>query len=275
MKVYITGHKGFVGSELVKRGFLPLICDVTNPLEIEKAIKYSKPDLVVHLASKSNIDWCQNEGNQNEVINVNVKGTRLLFRALTDARIPGVLISSDHIWRGGLFENHTENAKHTERNLPVNFYGLSRMSAEAVSRLFNMNIIRTSYLFNAERLQEQLLNMEVRNPVHYPVFIRRSFMHLGDFCDHLEKYCTNFYKTPMPKTLHLSGSERVSWFTFMQETAKQYRWKGVVKPRFREVESGAPRPWFGGLSTKLAQSLGFAPLSYVDGIKRMRGPSEH
>lgn len=269
MKVFITGYKGYVGSELVKRGFAPLVCDITNPLEIEKAIKYSKPSLVVHLASKSGVDWCENKRNHGEAFNVNVKGTYLLFRGLADARIPGVFISSDHVWGGGLFENHAEHARRTARTLPVNNYGLYKVAAE--TELNGGKIVRTSYLFDSKRLREHLYDMEIGNPKSYPVFIRRSFMYLGDFCDQLERYCQNFYR--MPKVLHLSGSEVVSWYGFMKETARQYGWKGVVKPRFFDNKSGAPRPWFGGLNTKLSRSYGFPAIPYADGILRMRSES--
>ena len=265
MRVFVTGHKGYIGSELIKRGFHALECDVTNPLEIERAIKYAKPQLVLHLAGKSGVNWCQKKENQEQVIRTNVRGTYNIFESLRQFRIPGVLLSTDQIWRGRIFESHRENSKNTP---PVNFYAMSKVAAESVARSFNVNIVRTSYLFNSIRLEDHLYNTEIGNPVHYPVFIRRSFMHLGDFCDALERYCGNFYK--MPKTLHLSGSEIVSWYGFMKEVAKFYGRKGVVRPRFREIESGAPRPWFGGLNTSLSQSLGFLPLSYKDGIERMR-----
>lgn len=266
MKVFITGHRGYIGSELIKRGFLPLECDVTNPLEIEKAIKYAKPQLVLHLAAKSGVNWCQKKENREEVISTNLRGTWNVFYSLSQIRIPGVFLSTDQIWKGGLLEPHKENSKRTP---PVNDYALSKLSAESVvSSTFNMNVIRASYLFNYERLKPHLRDMEIGLPVKYPVFIRRSFMHLSDFCDALEQYCDNFYQ--MPKVLHLAGSETVSWFTFMREAARKYGYKGVVLPRFREVESGAPRPWFGGLNTHLAQNLGFPRRDYIDGIARMK-----
>ena len=259
MRVFVTGHKGYIGSELIKRGFFPLECDVTNPLEIERSVKYAKPQLVLHLAGKSGVNWCEKKENQEAVIRTNVRGTYNVFESLRQFRLPGVLLSTDQIWRGRLFESHKENSKNTP---PVNFYAMSKVAAESVARSFNANIVRTSYLFNFKRLND----MQSVDSERQPVFIRRSFMHLGDFCDALERYCKNFYD--MPKTLHLSGYETVSWFTFTREIAKIYG--GVVKPRFREIESGAPRPWFGGLNTNLAQSLGFLPLSYKDGIERMR-----
>lgn len=265
MKVFITGYKGYVGSELVKRGFTPLVCDVTNWSEVEREINRQKPQLLIHLAGKSNVNWCEKKENEDEVIKTNVRGVWNVFENLARLRLPGVLLSTDQTWRGWIFESHKEESKKTP---PVNFYGLSKVAAESVAASFNMNVIRTSYLFDSKRLADRIVCMERGIRQDQPVFIRRSFMHLGDFCDQVERYCSNFYK--MPKTLHLSGSETVSWHGFMKKVAKQYGFKGVVKPRFREVESGAPRPYFGGLNTKLSHSLGFPPVSYTGGIERMR-----
>jgi dTDP-4-dehydrorhamnose reductase len=269
MKVFITGHKGYIGSELVKRGFLPLECDITDPADVQRAIKYAKPQLVIHLAGKSSVNWCEDKANQEEVILNNIRGTRNVFEGLSQRRIPGVFISTDQIWRGGLFEQHKENSKITERTLPVNFYAITKMAAESAVEDFGGRIIRTSFLFDAKRLEKHLPRIEKRD---YPVFIRRSFMYLKDFCDALEMYCDRYYK--MPKVLHISGSEKVSWYGFMKEIGRQYGFSGLpIKPRLHEVPSGAPRPWFGGLDTRLARSLGFPPRSYIDGIKRMKNGS--
>lgn len=269
MKIHITGYKGFVGRELLKRGFLPLQCDVTNALEVEKAIKYAKPQLVIHLAGKSDVDWCEDKRNQDAVINVNVKGTFLLFKALENARIPGVFLSSDQIWRGGWFEKHMENSKYTE---PVNYYGLSKVVAEQEALSQGGKVIRTSYLFNNERLQDKLYDAKIGVKQSYPTFITRSFLHVNDFCDLLELYCEKFYK--MPKVLHLSGSKVVSWYRFMKDIEQRYNFKhNAVKPRFFENKSLTPRPHYGGLNTNLAFGLGFPRRNYFDGIDRMRNES--
>jgi dTDP-4-dehydrorhamnose reductase len=268
MRIYITGYKGFVGRELLKRGFLPLVCDVTNPLEIEKAIKYARPDLVIHLAGKSDVDYCEDKNNQEEIMRTNKRGTHFIFRALKDARIPGAFLSSDQVWRGGYFEKHKETSQRTP---PVNFYGMSKVSAEAVVYLEGGNIIRTSYLFNFERLQSKIQDIETGKKQNYPTFITRSFLHVQDFCDLLEIYCKKFYK--MPNVLHLSGSMTVSYYRFMKDIEKRYGKHGTVKPRYFETKGFTPRPHYGGLDTNLAFELGFPKRNYFDGIDRLRDES--
>jgi dTDP-4-dehydrorhamnose reductase len=261
--VYITGHRGYVGRELVKRGFIPLDVDITNYDSVSVAVQKARPDLLIHLAGKSDVEYCEQKHNQEEVIRTNVRGSYFVFENLKAMRLPGIFISTDQIWRGGFFEKHRENSRPTP---PVNFYGMSKVSAEAIARNFGAKIIRTSYLFDHKRLEFKIEDIGL--PKDYPVFIKRSFLHVQDFCDMLEIYCNKFYK--MPPVLHLSGSSVVSWYSFMKEIAKGLELNSAVKPRFFEKKGFAPRPWFGGLNTHKSWELGFPQRDYIDGIERMK-----
>ena len=265
-RIFISGHNGYVGKELIKRGFLPLECDITDWMSVEKAVKYAKPHLVLHLAAKSNIDWCEDKRNQEEVIKTNVRGTYNVFEVLSNAKIPGVLLSSDHIWKGGLFETHKEYSRPT---LPVNFYGTTKAAAEGVARSFDMKIVRSSYLFDSHRLEREIEDLKIGHPRMYPIFIKRSFLYLQDFCDMLEKYCVDFHR--MPEVLHLSGSVVTSWYSFVRQIAWQYGYSAKsVKPKFFDSKKFVPRPHNGGLNMSLSHSLGFAPKDFMDGIERMK-----
>lgn len=266
-RIAITGHKGYIGRELLKRGFLPLDCDVTDPASVQRSIKYTKPELVIHLAGKTSVEFCENKRNERDVLNINIRGTGNVFNSLTDARIPGIYLSSDHIFHGGLFEIHKETSKYTA---PVNFYGMCKLVAEQAVRLSGSNIVRTSFLFDKQRLEGELMDLE-NGAKSYPTFIKRSFLHLYDFCDMLETYCNLFYR--MPKLLHLSGSRTISWFTFMKEVAKQYDYKAPKARYFEDRTFSVPRPKNGGLNVELSHSLGFAYKDYIGGIERMKNES--
>jgi dTDP-4-dehydrorhamnose reductase len=242
-----------VGKELLGRGFLPLECDITKPDQVDRVINKIKPDLLIHLAGNSDVEYCQKLGNEKEVVLTNVRGTSNVFKSLHKLKLPGVFLSTDQVWRGGYFEKHKEDSKLTPA---VNFYAMTKVAAESIVQSFDMNIIRTSYLFNWERLGAVSTNQ--------PVFIRRSFLHLQDFCDLLENYCNHFYK--MPKILHLAGVQTVSWYRFVSDIFP----RSNIKPRFIEKEGFAPRPWFGGLDVRLSLQLGFPKRNYLDGVERMK-----
>lgn len=269
-KFYVTGYKGHVGKALIKAGFFPLEADVKDPYAVEQAILNNAPDLVIHLASKSDVDWC--EKNQQETFRVNIMGTFNVFSTLSQYKVPGVILSSDQIWAGGWFKGeYKEDSKKTP---PVNVYGMSKVAAEEIAKDFGGKIIRTSFLFDAERkeMASKLASLEAGEVVKVPTFIKRSFLYLPDFIGMIGQYCRMFPQ--MPNVLHLAGGKTVSWYTFMQEVANAYDYdESLVVPRRDESKLFAPRPHNAGLNTDLARSLRFGYRDYVTGIQRMKNDS--
>lgn len=273
MKIGVTGANGYIGKALVKAGVEPLCFDVGIPKDIEGELKEKKPDIILHLASKSDPDWCELEENRGEVYDVNVRGTLNVFRRAANMGIPCVLLSSGQIWKGGFWEmrGHRENDKLTP---PRNVYGISKVGAEiAVGFLqedgAKAKIIRSSFVFDYARLSPKFQTIREGKTLHEPTFIRRSFIYLKDFTEALLKYCEEFDR--MPPILHLAGGEICSWYDFTHELMKQYLMDTrLVKPRRNEVEAVAPRPHNAGLNVGLARSLGFRLPGYVEGIKRMK-----
>lgn len=247
-----------------------MLCDVTNSFDVEKAIKTVKPDIILHLASKSNVDYCEPIENRKEIVKVNYTGTRNAFTLAEQLNIPCVLFSSAQIWKGGFWEKpHREMDK---KNIPVNYYGLSKLGAENIAEAFDGYIIRLSYVFDYCRLAPKIEALRGGEEIWEPTFIRRSFIYLEDFVSLVLIYCAKIGS--MPKVLHLAGSETDSWYEFMHEVACQYGLDpSLVRPRRKEDKKHAPRPHNGGLNTYLARSLGFRIPDYVDGIRRMKNAS--
>jgi dTDP-4-dehydrorhamnose reductase len=250
MNIYMTGGSGFVGRELSSWGVGSIECDITNLEQVEIAIKKSKADLIIHLAAISNIDFCEKKENERKVIDTNLIGTDTVAYAAKEIGAKVVMLSSDHVfdgkwgWLRGYREDSTPN--------PINFYGYSKLAAEALTEKFdNLKIVRTSYLFNRERLKG-------REFLSQPTFIYRSFMYLPHFCSRLIQYVNNFDR--MPTITHITGSKIVSWYRFMSEFED-------VSPRDIEPDyTYAPRPHYAGLKTKYDL---FAPVSYTSGIAEM------
>lgn len=263
MRIYATGAKGYIGKALAKAGVLPLTCDVTKLGEVEKELADVRPDLVFHLAGKSSIEFCEKPENQEIVSQTNLRGTHNVMSTLARLRLKGVLLSTDQIWRGGIFEGkHKEDSKLTP---PVNSYGRSKLAAEAVTMACGMNVIRTSYVFDWSRISQDL----AQSDMVYPTFIQRSFTYLPDFIEDLLLYAKMFHD--MPEVLHLAGNEVVSWYAFMKTVGEQFGFS--VRPRFFEKKGFAPRPHYGGLDTRLSFRLGFPVRNYYRGILRMKNES--
>jgi len=269
MKITVTGYKGEVGQRLINLGYEPLECDVTNEVVVSKAIAKSRPDIIVHLAGKSDVDFCEDKKNQEAVIQSNFRGSGIVFKQAYAYNAKVVYISSDHIFSGRWFGSYLENSKPN----PKNYYGTLKLASEAMSKVYpNVHIVRTSTLFWGNRwiVQNPLLALVREEKVYAPNFILRSFMHIDHFVEQLNNYCLNINDNP-PKVLHLSGSKTVSWYKFLVNYAKALKLDyTLIKPRYWEFSDDvikAPRPHRAGLDTDLSRRLGYRQYSYIDGIK--------
>lgn len=267
----VTGASGYVGTALVKAGAVPIFADVTRPAELRDEIESKRPDVILHLAAKSDPDWCEDPRNKDILSDVNIRGVHNIFHHATILGIPCVLMSTGQIWKGGFWERpHRENDKPTD---PVNKYGLSKLCSEAIVReiFFGSGgkIVRSSFVFDTERLAKKIGSLKEGVTLQEPTFIRRSFIYLQDIVELLFQYCERINE--MPDILHLAGRETVSWHEFTRELACQYELDmALVEARSKEIESYVPRPHNAGLNTNLARSLGFRIPNYKEGIRRMR-----
>lgn len=250
MKISMTGANGFVGKELQQWGIEPLVCDVTKPEQVHDVISANKPDIIIHLAAISDVNFCEDKQNEYTVISTNLIGTNNVLEAAQDYGAKVVMLSSDHVFDGkwGWLRGYREDS--TPK--PANFYGLSKLAAEALTKTFpDFKIVRTSYLFNRERLKGKEFESQ-------PTFIHRSFMYLPHFARTLMQYIGIF--DAVPTITHITGSKSVSWYEFMSTFED-------VSPRDVEPDyTFSPRPHYGGLKTKYKF---FHPVSYEQGIVEM------
>lgn len=256
-KIAMTGGGGRIGKYLQKEGVVPLVCDITNPLQIVDSVSTEKPDIIVHLAARSDVDYCERKENHQEVIDVNLKGTYNLLSAAEKFGAKVVMLSSDHVFKGNEVFKWSPY-KETDTPNPVNFYGQTKLADEALQNAFsNFKVVRTSYLFDQDRLAK-LVNTS------QPSFILRSFMYIPHFVSNLMQYLERWDE--MPSILHISGSRTVSWYKFMGE----YLGDIDIKHHDKEIysTSSAPRPLRGGLKTIYPNLL--PAYDYRDGFEAMK-----
>ncbi len=281
MKISCTGATGRVGRLLVKQGVVPLSCDITKPEEVVRAIDTESPDVVLHLAGISDVDYCEVPEHWQEVVTVNFRGTINVAKACEERDIPVGYVSSEHVFSGKSFlgfgggpylENHPVNT------VGCNNYALTKIACEGLRYAYpNMKIVRTSYLFDWVRLMtEELVEAHDSRPTlyHYPTFIHRSYIYLPHFAQNLKMYADNI--DFMPTVLHLAGSKTVSQYQFMRDFVRYFHVQGVsIRPRHKEYPTGdnvplvASRPHRAGLDVQRSRKLGFPLYSYKDGFKQM------
>lgn len=256
--IYLTGASGRLGKYFTDEGLLPLNCDITKPQSIADMMSAAQPKIILHLAGISDVNYCEKIENHEKVIDVNLRGTYNLLLEAEKYGTKVVMLSTDHVFDGGgkLFSWGGAYSETRAPN-PINFYGKSKLSAEALQETFsNFKVVRTSYLFDKERLEQEVGKSQ-------PTFIHRSFMFIPQFVRNMMLYLNNWDK--MPNLLHISGNTTVSWYWFMSE----YLNDPNIPVHHKELHTDgyAPRPHYAGLTTKYKGLL--PSYSYKMGLSEM------
>src|SRR5690554_1601598 len=150
-KVLVTGAKGQVGSEIVKKA--PSECtviglgsaqlDVTNESQIQEVFAQHQPDLIINAAAYTAVDKA--ESDVEKAFSVNERAVEYLAQAAKNADIPLFHISTDYVFDGKAKLPYKE----TDAVNPANVYGLSKLAGEqALAKIHEKHIIlRTSWVF--------------------------------------------------------------------------------------------------------------------------------
>lgn len=137
-KVLITGASGLLGKYLIQENqhhqitgtwftnhYGNIQLDICNQSQARYVFDKVKPDVVIHCAAISNVDYV--ERNYAEAYNVNIIGTRIMLELSEEHRAKFVLISSNAVFRG-------DNPPYNEISdrQPVNRYGAMKREAETL-----------------------------------------------------------------------------------------------------------------------------------------------
>jgi perosamine synthetase len=156
-KIVITGISGLLGSNLAY--YFKDIYDIlglynTHPVEINGihtqqadilsvdslkiVIQKFRPDIIIHCASLTDIDYCETNKENTDI--VNVIGTKNIVDSVSDGNTKIIYISSDSVYEG-VAGNYSE----TDLVKPQNYYGLSKYKGELeVLKRANSLTLRTN-----------------------------------------------------------------------------------------------------------------------------------
>ncbi len=137
-KLLITGISGLLGSNLaymfqdkyeitgwynLHKVFIPKVdsfkVDITDKQSVKEFLSNYKPDIILHCASLTNIDYCEN--NKEETRKINVEGTENIASVCSGQDVKLVYISTESVYEG-------RNGNHREDDhiSPRNYYGLTK-----------------------------------------------------------------------------------------------------------------------------------------------------
>src|SRR5215831_4407302 len=166
MKILVTGANGLLGQYLIKqlleKGFhviatgkgnsrLPFTgsssysyysTDITVPLQVQEVIRNETPEVIVHAAAMTQIDECEQNHSQCELINVH--GTAHLLTEAESSCKHFIYISTDFV-----FDGESGNYQEEDELKPISWYGFTKMQAEAMVQTSELpwTIIRTCLVY--------------------------------------------------------------------------------------------------------------------------------
>jgi len=224
VKILVTGSNGMLGKDL-----LPLLqerhesvsltraeADITNQLQVQRAIKNARPEVVIHAAAMTAVDDC--ELRPELAFKVNAEGTRHVAAVCAELGVPMFYVSTDYVFDGDKAEPYVE----TDKVHPVSVYGKSKLEGENHVRtlLRQFWIARTSWVFGpfGRNFVEAILGKARQGATLQVV---DDQVGCPTYTADLAKKITEIVERGCPGLYHVSNQGSCSRFEFAREILRQ------------------------------------------------------
>lgn len=218
MRIFLTGAKGQLGTELVERftttGHELVAVDIddvdlTARNDVVAAIAAAKPDAVVHPAAFTAVDRCETE--PDAAFSVNVLGTRHVAEAARRVGAPVTYVSTDYVFDGTKVGPYVE----WDTPNPQSVYGRSKLAGERELDP-GSTIVRTSWVcgFHGANMVKTILRIAAE-PGRL-TFVNDQRGH-PTFTADLARAIDDLVTQQRPGLYHVTNQGAVSWFEFAQE----------------------------------------------------------
>lgn len=289
VKLLITGATGLLGSKLVttalqqhfevvvayhtqpiKADYRRLHLDLGSESKVIKSITKERPDVVIHTAALTNVDYC--EENKAAAQKINVDGTRCVVKACEKVGADLIFISTDYVFDG-------EKGMYKEEDItsPINYYGLTKLEGERIIENSELDyiIVRTSVLYGWTLKRKLNFVTWVIKMLKQEREINVASDQFGSptFVDHLAEVLLGMCKKNLRGVFHGAGSERISRFDFATKIARIFKLEEkLIKPVTSEtLKQRARRPRDSSLAVdKVEKMLNIKMLNTTEGLTLMR-----
>ena len=277
MKIFITGARGQLGSDLIteceKRGIETIGVDVqemdiTDAEAVTKVMNELAPfDAVIHCAAHTAVDKAEDEPELVRAINAT--GTQNIANVCKAMDIPMMYISTDYVFNGeGTDPWQPDNLNRQ----PLNVYGQMKYEGELaventvpkyflvriawVFGLHGNNFIKTMLRLGKERGAVSVVNDQIGNPTYTP---------------DLARLLVDMIQTDKYGRYHATNEgDYISWYDFACEIFKQANLDVKVTPVDSEAfPAKAKRPHNSRMDKSKLDEAGFKRLPlWQDAVHR-------
>jgi dTDP-4-dehydrorhamnose reductase len=243
--------------------------DLTDESATRDFLSALRPDAIVHCAAATNLDWCEDNPQQAEAINVQASRTLASIACTLNARF--LYVSTDSV-----FDGKKGNYIETEKATPLNVYGRSKLAGEreTLQHYPSALVARVNiYGWNSQdkqSLAEWILS-RLEQGMDVPGFTDVFFTPI--LVNDLAPVLLSMLQQEMSGVYHVAGSEKISKFEFAREVAAVFEFDParVTPCRVKDMHLRAERPLDISLNTEKVEAALGRPMPDVgSGLGRFR-----
>lgn len=298
MKILITGSNGLLGQKLVyklrnnkevkcvasargenrlvkKDGYAYATLDITSLSNVQEVFKNHLPDVVINTAAMTNVDQCETDKENCWAMNVTavqnqVSTLEQLQKQNPDYKPHFIHLSTDFIFdgtHGPLDENEKPN--------PLSYYAESKLAAENIVQASNLSwaIARTVLVYGiVDNMSRSNIVLWVKSNLEQgkKINVVDDQFRTPTLAEDLADGCLLIAKKRAKGIYNISGKDFYSILELAQTVADYYGLdKSLINPsKSADIKQPAIRPPITGfIIDKAKKELGYAPHSFVEGIK--------
>lgn len=282
MRVLVTGVKGQLGhdvmNELAKRNHTGVgvdieEMDITDAASVERVIRESNVEAVIHCAAWTAVDLAEDEDKIEKVRQVNAGGTENIAKVCAELDLKMIYISTDYVFDGqGTRPWEPDDERH-----PLNVYGQTKYEGElAVEKyLTRYYIVRIAWVFgaNGKNFIKTMLNL---GKTHDELTVVDDQIGSPTYTYDLARLLVDMVETDKYGRYHATNEGLCSWYEFACEIFRQ---AAKINPVYEKVHvtpvdsshypAKAKRPSNSRMSKEKLTQNGFEHLpSWQDALER-------
>lgn len=286
MRVLITGARGQVGHELLRRapsgfevmGLGASELDIGDAGSVESTLRQLRPRLIINAAAYTAVDKAESEPEQ--AYRVNRDGVANLARAAAEIGAPILHISTDYVFAGDAQQPYLE----TDPTAPSGVYGASKLAGEQVLAEIHPRhlVLRTSWVFGAHgnNFVKTMLRLgRERDKLGVVADQHGGPTPADSIADALWQLASSYRSQGNLQwgIYHFSGAPACSWHDFAVEIFRQAGQMGLLErlPRVDAISTSdyptpARRPAWSVLScSRLEADHGIGQPDWREGLRRV------
>lgn len=250
-KILITGSNGLLGQKLIKflidknkyyiygvsrgenrlqnkEGYTYYNIDITDKVKLTEFINNIQPNFIIHTAAMTNVDQCELNKKECDLINVNT--VKHIVEICKKQNIHLIHISTDFIFDG-------KKGYYKEEDIPnpISYYGLSKLKSEQIILDANIKytILRTILVFGLTDELKNNIVLWVKNNIEnkQQINVVTDQLRMPTFVDDLAKACIYAVENKVEGIFNVSTNKLMSIFEISLEIADTFNLdKSFINP---------------------------------------------